>query len=155
MSRLYNMVMIPPKDGIAGIKLITTTNTSSLIQQQHQMARPLLCMAICLASLTLTAVAYTIPKSTTSNGNNLIGHHRRTFLSNVISNTIATAAIASTTTPSRALAAADDVQEDVYFGAGCFWHVQQLSSCLSYVYNYHIHFTLFMSYSYLVINYKQ
>ena len=108
------------KNWEAGIKLLTATTKIRTINQI--MARPLLlCMAICLASLTLTAVAYTIPKSTTSNGNSI--GHRRAFLSNVVSNTIAIAAI--TTPTSRALAADDDVQEDVYFGAGCFWHVQQ------------------------------
>ena len=45
--------------------------------------------------------------------------NRRAFLS-----TLASIAAVSTSNPNRVLAANDD-QEEVYFGAGCFWHVQQ------------------------------
>lgn len=50
---------------------------------------------------------------------------RRTFLS---SSAILGSSILATTTPNHALAATtteyNDIKEEVYFGIGCFWHVQ-------------------------------
>jgi len=92
-----------------------------------------------LFSSLFSATAYTVPKPTgvqtpaaragppvgesSSNSSN-----RRAFLSNIA--TTATSAITSSSiialNPNRATAATttEDAQENVYFGVGCFWHVQ-------------------------------
>jgi len=72
-----------------------------------------------IAALSLSVVAYTtVPKSSKHSQQNFA--NRRAFLST----TLASIAAVSTSNPNRVLAANDD-QEEVYFGAGCFWHVQQ------------------------------
>ena len=85
-------------------------------------------LIIYAATIYLTAalssssvVAYTtVPKSTTTKHSQQQNFaNRRAFLS-----TLASIAVVSTSNPNRVLAANDD-QEEVYFGAGCFWHVQQ------------------------------
>ena len=84
-------------------------------------------LIIYAATIYLTAalssssvVAYTtVPKSTTTKHSQQNFANRRAFLS-----TLASIAVVSTSNPNRVLAANDD-QEEVYFGAGCFWHVQQ------------------------------
>lgn len=91
--------------------------------------------SISLAYLSSSAVvlvaAYTIPQNNnvhqTKNNNHgasVMKKNRRAFLSKVVSNTVGIASIAASNQPQRALAITNDVQEDVYFGAGCFWHVQ-------------------------------
>ena len=69
-----------------------------------------------LSSLAVDAYT-TVPKTKHSQQNFA---NRRAFLST----TIASIAAVSTSNPNRVLAANDDLEE-VYFGAGCFWHVQQ------------------------------
>ena len=89
--------------------------------------------SISLAYLSSSAVvlvaAYTVPQNNkvvhqTKNNIHGASASRRAFLSKVVSNTVGIASIAASNQPQRALAIANDVQEDVYFGAGCFWHVQ-------------------------------
>jgi len=71
------------------------------------------------AILSSSVVAYTtVPKSSKHSQQNFA--NRRAFLST----TLASIAAVSTSNPNRVLAANDD-QEEVYFGVGCFWHVQQ------------------------------
>lgn len=92
------------------------------------MATPL----ILLLPRLLSAAAYTVPKS--AGGRSLAAEaapplvgggrdsirNRRAFLSNVVG-----AVVVATVHPNRAAAAAEDAnQADVYFGVGCFWHVQ-------------------------------
>ena len=85
-------------------------------------------LIIYAATIYLTAalssssvVAYTtVPKSTTTKHSQQQNFaNRRAFLSTTVAS-IAAVSI----NPNRVLAANDD-QEEVYFGAGCFWHVQQ------------------------------
>jgi len=89
-----------------------------------------------------SAAAYTVPKPTGvqtpaardgppvegSSSSGSSSSNRRAFLSNIA--TTATSAITSSSiialNPNRATAATtnEDAQENVYFGVGCFWHVQ-------------------------------
>mmetsp|Transcript_22565 Transcript_22565/g.30055 ORF Transcript_22565/g.30055 Transcript_22565/m.30055 type:complete len:275 (-) Transcript_22565:570-1394(-) len=50
-------------------------------------------------------------------------NNRRAFLSNVQNSIVGGVAAAALSTPTRSLAA-ETTEEDVYFGVGCFWHIQ-------------------------------
>lgn len=77
--------------------------------------------SIFVASLISVAAAYTVPNSDSANKAAVTsGGNRRAFLSSMANAAVIASSAASN--PSRAIAA--DNQEDVYFGAGCFWHVQ-------------------------------
>ena len=71
-------------------------------------------------------VAYTAPSSSASVKDS--STNRRAFLSNLAKSAIGASSAVITTSsgnPNRAMAAEDiNINEDVYFGAGCFWHVQ-------------------------------
>ena len=71
-----------------------------------------------LSSSSVVDAYTTVPKSSKHSQQNFA--NRRAFLST----TLASIAAVSTSNPNRVLAANDD-QEEVYFGVGCFWHVQQ------------------------------
>ena len=102
--------------------------TMTMTMKSKTMNRILL-LSTFLAS-PLSSVAYTVPKPIVDGKqtgkaapDGLGSGNRRAFLSGVVANTAAAIAI----DPSRALAADNDDssrQEDVYFGVGCFWHVQ-------------------------------
>jgi peptide methionine sulfoxide reductase MsrA len=75
-----------------------------------------------ILSLTSSASAYTTPKPNNAAGSNNINtvSHRRVFLFNIAS----AATMATIPNIAAASAAVDDNLQNVYFGAGCFWHVQ-------------------------------
>mmetsp|Transcript_11709 Transcript_11709/g.21651 ORF Transcript_11709/g.21651 Transcript_11709/m.21651 type:complete len:286 (-) Transcript_11709:96-953(-) len=89
----------------------------------------LLISSFFLASL-LSAAAYSVPKptggqATVAKSAPVGGSNRRDFLSNIANAAIVSSSIIAIN-PNRAALAAEDAtaQEDVYFGVGCFWHVQ-------------------------------
>lgn len=73
-----------------------------------------------LASLLSAVVAYTVPDSNGAPTRDA-GSNRRAFLSRVVGTALGSSAVLAV--QPRALAAAGG-DEAVYFGAGCFWHVQ-------------------------------
>jgi peptide methionine sulfoxide reductase MsrA len=75
----------------------------------------LLSVLTCLASSP--ASAYTVPKP---GGSNVVSN-RRAFLSKVATTAAAATVASSNVAPSSAV---DDNLQNVYFGAGCYWHVQ-------------------------------
>ena len=107
-----------------------------------------------IAALSSSVVAYTtVPKSTITKQSQQNFANRRAFLST----TIASIATVATSNPNRVLAANDDLEE-VYFGAGCFWHVQQyviydmFISCALFLCNNVICHTYQSQYLYCIVN---
>ena len=84
---------------------------------KHRRFRP---SCFFLAALLSAAAAYTVPLSTTDADRSVTGSHRRAFLSHIVGTAFGSSAVA--VRPRRAAATSGD--EEVYFGAGCFWHVQ-------------------------------
>ncbi|KAL9186436.1 hypothetical protein ACHAXT_005674 [Thalassiosira profunda] len=74
-----------------------------------------------LLASPLGVAAYTVPSGGKSAARSAARDNRRAFLSNLAGGAAAMATLGAT--PGRSLAA-DAPQEEVYFGAGCFWHVQ-------------------------------
>ena len=77
-------------------------------------------LTLLVSWLASPALAYTAPKPSTASKIS----HRRAFLSKIAGATIAATLSAATFSPNGASAAAEDNLQNVYFGAGCYWHVQ-------------------------------
>jgi len=109
-----------------------------------------------LLMLMTTADAYGLQKNQAAANNNNNNHRsdvlsRRELGAQTLRNLVAGTAVASTLTssPDAALATDDDV--DVYFGVGCFWHIQhevRLFGLLVFSINRHTWLVSFLLYLY-------